>query len=302
MACGFKAERLRAALGDEVPGGPAIRYIEEDEPLGTAGPVRLAADQGLLGDRFMVLNGDVLTDLDLTALQRQHDETGAVITLALYPVDDPTSYGLVRRDAGRRGARLPREARPGRDRHRRGQRRRLRDRAPGPRPDPAPAAPSRSSARSSRGWSARASTAAGWRATGWTSARPERYLQASWDILEGTVETELAGRRRAVRRRAAPRSPPTRRSSRARWSARARAVGAGRAGLRVACCSTTAAIGAERRGPRLDPRRRGRGRRGRDDRRRQRDRRGRRGSRPGATVDPGARVQPDEVVEAEVPA
>ena len=98
MACGFRAEDLREALGDEVPGGPSIRYIEEDEPLGTAGPVRLAADQGLLGDRFMVLNGDVLTDLDLTALQRQHAETGAVITLGLYPVDDPSSYGLVRRD------------------------------------------------------------------------------------------------------------------------------------------------------------------------------------------------------------
>ena len=83
MACGFKAEDLRAALGDEVPGGPAITYIQEDEPLGTAGPVRLAADQGLLGDRFMVLNGDSLTDLDLTALQRQHEETGAVITLGL---------------------------------------------------------------------------------------------------------------------------------------------------------------------------------------------------------------------------
>jgi mannose-1-phosphate guanylyltransferase len=99
MACGFRAEDLRSALGDEIPGGPAVRYVEEDEPLGTAGPIRLAADQGLLGERFMVLNGDVLTDLDLTALQRQHDETGAVATLALYPVDDPTSYGLVRRTA-----------------------------------------------------------------------------------------------------------------------------------------------------------------------------------------------------------
>lgn len=100
MACGFRAADLRSALGDEIPGGPAIRYVQEDEPLGTAGPVRLAADRGLLGDRFMVLNGDVLTDLDLTALQRQHDETAAVITLALHPVDDPTSYGLVRRREG----------------------------------------------------------------------------------------------------------------------------------------------------------------------------------------------------------
>jgi mannose-1-phosphate guanylyltransferase len=97
MACGFRAEDLRAALGDEVPGGPSIGYVEEEEPLGTAGPVRLAAEMGLLGDRFMVLNGDVLTDLDLSALQRQHEETGAVATLALYPVDDPSSYGLVRR-------------------------------------------------------------------------------------------------------------------------------------------------------------------------------------------------------------
>jgi mannose-1-phosphate guanylyltransferase len=97
MACGFKPDGLRAALGDELPGGPHITYVEEEEPLGTAGPVRLAADRGLLDDRFMVLNGDVLTDLDLTALQRQHDETGAIATLALYPVEDPTSYGLVRR-------------------------------------------------------------------------------------------------------------------------------------------------------------------------------------------------------------
>jgi mannose-1-phosphate guanylyltransferase len=102
MACGFRAELLRPALGDELAAGPTITYVSEPEPLGTAGPVRFAADHGLLGDRFMVLNGDVLTDLDLTALQRQHSETGAVASLALYPVDDPSSYGLVRRaDDGR---------------------------------------------------------------------------------------------------------------------------------------------------------------------------------------------------------
>lgn len=97
MACGFRAEDLRASLGDSVPGGPTIRYVEEPEPLGTAGPIRLAADEGLLGERFLVLNGDVLTDLDLTAHMRAHEERGALASLALYPVDDPTSYGLVRR-------------------------------------------------------------------------------------------------------------------------------------------------------------------------------------------------------------
>ncbi len=98
MACGFRAELLEAALGERTETGVEIRYVSEDQPLGTAGPIRLAADSGLLGDRFMVLNGDVLTDLDLSALQAFHAERAAVASLALYPVDDPTSYGLVRTD------------------------------------------------------------------------------------------------------------------------------------------------------------------------------------------------------------
>jgi mannose-1-phosphate guanylyltransferase len=98
MACGFRAEDLRSALGDAVPGGPSIAYLEEPEPLGTAGPIRLAADEGLLGERFLVVNGDLLTDLDLTAHIAAHVERGAIASLALHPVDDPSSYGLVRRD------------------------------------------------------------------------------------------------------------------------------------------------------------------------------------------------------------
>jgi mannose-1-phosphate guanylyltransferase len=98
MACGFRAGLLKDALGERTESGGRIRYVSEDEPLGTAGPIRLAADSGLLGDRFMVLNGDVLTDLDLTALQAFHAENDAIATLGLYPVDDPASYGLVRRD------------------------------------------------------------------------------------------------------------------------------------------------------------------------------------------------------------
>src|SRR4249920_3072794 len=68
MACGFRAEALRDALGDGGGGGPAISYLQESEPLGTAGPIRLAADEGMLAGRFLALNGDVLTDLDLDAL------------------------------------------------------------------------------------------------------------------------------------------------------------------------------------------------------------------------------------------
>ncbi|MDQ3571621.1 MAG: NDP-sugar synthase [Actinomycetota bacterium] len=98
MACGFRADDLRVVLGDGETGGPTISYLEEGEPLGTAGPIRLAADQGYLDERFLVLNGDLLTDLDLHALLAAHAERNAIASLALYPVADPSSYGLVRRD------------------------------------------------------------------------------------------------------------------------------------------------------------------------------------------------------------
>lgn len=102
MACGFRAEQLRAALGDEIRGGPRIGYLEEPEPLGTAGPLRLAAERGLLADRFLALNGDVLADLDLGALIELHEARDAVATLALHPVEDARHYGLVRREGGPR--------------------------------------------------------------------------------------------------------------------------------------------------------------------------------------------------------
>jgi mannose-1-phosphate guanylyltransferase len=84
-------------LGD-IYDGMRLRYVIEEEPLGTAGPVRLAFDEGVLEERLLVLNGDVLTDLDLTAELAQHERTGASVTLALYPVDDTASYGVVLTD------------------------------------------------------------------------------------------------------------------------------------------------------------------------------------------------------------
>jgi mannose-1-phosphate guanylyltransferase len=97
IACGFRADDLRSALDDGGRGGPRIRYLQESEPLGTAGPIRLAADEGLLDERFLALNGDLLTDLDLSAMIELHSERRAVATLGLHPVDDPSHYGLVRR-------------------------------------------------------------------------------------------------------------------------------------------------------------------------------------------------------------
>jgi mannose-1-phosphate guanylyltransferase len=72
-----------------------IRFAEEPDARGTAGAIRFAED--MLADRFLVLNGDILCDLDLTAQIAQHESTGARATIALYPVEDPTGYGLVHR-------------------------------------------------------------------------------------------------------------------------------------------------------------------------------------------------------------
>jgi mannose-1-phosphate guanylyltransferase len=96
MSCGFRATQVRDVLGDGSALGIRLRFVEEREPRGTAGALKVAQD--LLDERFLVLNGDVLTDIDLTAQIAQHEHTGARGTLALVAVDDPTAYGLVRLD------------------------------------------------------------------------------------------------------------------------------------------------------------------------------------------------------------
>jgi mannose-1-phosphate guanylyltransferase len=101
LSCGFMSDGVKRVLGD-IYDGMRLRYVIEEEPLGTAGPVRLAFDEGVLAERLLVLNGDVLTDIDLTAELAQHDATGARVTLALYPVDDTASYGVVPTDAENR--------------------------------------------------------------------------------------------------------------------------------------------------------------------------------------------------------
>jgi mannose-1-phosphate guanylyltransferase len=98
LACGFLPDVLREALvGEEERAGVRIRYVVEPEPLGTAGAIRFAADQlgEELEDRFLALNGDVLTDLDLTALLHAHAERSARATIALHPVEDSAAFGLV---------------------------------------------------------------------------------------------------------------------------------------------------------------------------------------------------------------
>ena len=93
MSCGFLATSVRNVLGDGSSYGIRLRFVEEPDPRGTAGALKFA--ESMLDERFLMLNGDVLTDIDLTTQIAQHERTGATATLALVPVEDPSAYGLV---------------------------------------------------------------------------------------------------------------------------------------------------------------------------------------------------------------
>ena len=94
FSLGFKADSVRDVLGDGTAYGVKLSYVEEPEPMGTGGAVKYAEEH--LDERFVMLNGDVLTDIDLSAQIAQHERSGARATIALVPVDDPSAYGLVR--------------------------------------------------------------------------------------------------------------------------------------------------------------------------------------------------------------
>jgi mannose-1-phosphate guanylyltransferase len=93
LACSYRVDDVRQALGDAEHLGVRLRYVVETEPLGTGGGVRNAAD--LARGTVWVLNGDVLTDADLTAMRRFHEARGSRTTIFLMPVADPRAYGLV---------------------------------------------------------------------------------------------------------------------------------------------------------------------------------------------------------------
>jgi mannose-1-phosphate guanylyltransferase len=95
FSCGYRPDALRAHFGEGESAGVRLRYVVDPEPLGTAGAMKNA--EGLLdGSPFLVLNGDILTDLDLSAVMEAHARTGAAGTVVLTPVEDPSAFGLVR--------------------------------------------------------------------------------------------------------------------------------------------------------------------------------------------------------------
>jgi mannose-1-phosphate guanylyltransferase/phosphomannomutase len=90
----FLANTIRTYFGDGSEFGVRMVYATEETPLGTAGSVRNAMDE-LKDERFLVISGDVLTDIDLSAIVRFHDERGAMATIGLKAMDNPLEFGIV---------------------------------------------------------------------------------------------------------------------------------------------------------------------------------------------------------------
>jgi len=89
----YLANQIRTYFGDGSDFGVQIRYATEEHPLGTAGSVRNASAE--LDDTFLVISGDVLTDIDLTSLMKAHRDTGALASIALKRVENPLEFGIV---------------------------------------------------------------------------------------------------------------------------------------------------------------------------------------------------------------
>jgi mannose-1-phosphate guanylyltransferase/phosphomannomutase len=89
----FLPQAIRSYFGEGETLGMQIGYSVEESPLGTAGSVRLAAKQ--LDETFLVISGDALCDLDLTALVDFHREKGAAVTIGLKSVENPLEFGIV---------------------------------------------------------------------------------------------------------------------------------------------------------------------------------------------------------------
>ena len=99
ISVGYLKEKVMDFYGDGSKFGVNITYVEEDEPLGTAGPLRHA--KHLLNDSFIVTNGDELKNINIPRMFRLHKRKEALGTIALTTVTDPSHYGVARLSGSR---------------------------------------------------------------------------------------------------------------------------------------------------------------------------------------------------------
>ena len=96
LACGYRSEKMAAAIGDGSKEGITIEYSYEQEPMGTAGAIKLLEDR--LDDTFVACNGDVFADIDLRKEIEEHNRAGASVTISLTHVENPCEFGIARLD------------------------------------------------------------------------------------------------------------------------------------------------------------------------------------------------------------
>jgi mannose-1-phosphate guanylyltransferase len=99
LSLGYQPDGFRDAYPRGRCAGASLHYAIEPEPLDTAGAIRFAALDAGIDERFVVVNGDVLTDLDVTAFVAFHVARAAEASVSLHRVDDPSRYGVVLTDA-----------------------------------------------------------------------------------------------------------------------------------------------------------------------------------------------------------
>lgn|SRR3989338_6503580 len=94
LAVGYMKEKIRNYFGDGSKFGIRLNYVEENIPLGTAGPLRLMKNK--LKGTFIVSNGDELKDINIPEMYNVHKANNALCTIALTTVEDPSHYGVAR--------------------------------------------------------------------------------------------------------------------------------------------------------------------------------------------------------------
>ncbi|MDI1242651.1 MAG: NDP-sugar synthase [bacterium] len=93
LSLSYQPDKIEDVLGDGSDFGVKLNFVTEPSALGTAGAVRFAIEGA--SEPVLVLNGDILTDLDLSTMVQAHTDRKDQITIALTRVEDPTKYGLV---------------------------------------------------------------------------------------------------------------------------------------------------------------------------------------------------------------
>jgi len=110
LSLSYQPEKIEQQLGDGSNFGVKLKYMVEPQPMGTAGAYKFAEE--LIREPTVVFNGDILTDLDLKTVIRQHKERKAVATIVLTPVEDASAYGVVETEAEGRVCRFLEKPKP----------------------------------------------------------------------------------------------------------------------------------------------------------------------------------------------